>query len=42
VPGFEFHREGVKKVFNAMLFTDKALDRFPQGVREKFAARAAR
>lgn len=32
--GLESHRAGVKKVFNAILFADKPLERLPQGTRE--------
>ena len=39
VPGFEMHRQGIKKVMNAMLFTTKPLMRMPQGVRNEFSAR---
>jgi hypothetical protein len=37
IPGFEFHRRGVKKVMNAMLFANKRLFRMPQGVRLEFS-----
>lgn len=34
LPGLESHRAGVKKVFNAILFAEKPLERLPQGTRE--------
>jgi hypothetical protein len=37
IPGFEFHRRGVKKVMNAMMFASKRLFRMPQGVRLEFS-----
>lgn len=33
LPGFEDHRAGIKKVFGALLFTRKPLERLPQGCR---------
>jgi len=36
VPIYLGHREGIKKVFNAMLFVDKPFDRFPAGTRKLF------
>jgi hypothetical protein len=39
LPGLEFHRDGVKKVFNAMLYANKPLGRMPQGTRELFQRR---
>ena len=33
VPGYERDRNGIKKVFNAMTFAEKALVRFPKGVK---------
>ncbi len=39
VPGYEAHREGVKKVMNAMLFATKRLTRMPRGVRKTFEGR---
>ena len=36
IPGYDLHREGVKKVFNTLLFIDKPLARFPQGTRQLF------
>lgn len=36
VPLYFGHREGVKKVFNTMLFVDKPPDRFPAGTRKLF------
>jgi hypothetical protein len=41
IPGYEWHREGVKKVFNALLFTDRPLERFPLGTRKLFPDRAS-
>ena len=34
LPGFEKHRAGVKKIFNALLFADKTLTRMPKGTRK--------
>ena len=39
LPGLEDHREGVKKVFNAMLFKH-TVTKFPQGARKLFPRRA--
>ncbi|MBZ9671647.1 hypothetical protein [Mesorhizobium sp. ES1-3] len=39
VPGLEGHREGVKKVLNAMLFAHQRPTRFPRGTRPLFPAR---
>lgn len=39
VSGLTSHREGVKKVFNALLFADQRPKRFPQGTRHLFPAR---
>lgn len=36
VPGHEAHRDGLKKLFNAMLFASKPLKRMPKGVRRLF------
>jgi hypothetical protein len=36
LPGLESHRDGVKRVFNSLLFTDKPLKRFPQDTRRLF------
>ena len=36
IPGFEQHRGGIKRVMNAMLFSQKRLSRMPQGVRKEF------
>jgi hypothetical protein len=41
LPGLEAHRQGVKKVLNAVLFADKRLTRFPKGTRELLPARVA-
>jgi hypothetical protein len=40
VPGFERHREGIKKVFGAMTHADAPLVRFPKDTRELFPANA--
>ena len=37
IPGYERHREGVKKVMNSMFFSVKPLTKMPRGVRKKFA-----
>jgi hypothetical protein len=37
LPGFEMHRDGVKKIFNAMLFK-RHLEKFPKGTRTLFPA----
>jgi hypothetical protein len=37
LPGLEEHRNGIKKVMNAMLFTTKRLTRMPKGVRAEFS-----
>jgi hypothetical protein len=34
IPGLESHRDGVKKVFNAMLHTEKPLNRKPKGTKD--------
>jgi hypothetical protein len=39
LPGLENRREGVKKVFNAMLFDDGPRSRFPRGARKLFPSR---
>jgi len=39
VPGFEGHRNGIKKVMNAMMFSTKPLSRVPEGVWKEFAER---
>ncbi|WP_288379993.1 hypothetical protein [uncultured Massilia sp.] len=39
VPGLERYRDGVKKVFSAMLYADKPLLRMPQGCRDLFPAK---
>lgn len=39
IPGYEAHREGVKKIMNAMLFATKRLTRMPRGVRKAFQQR---
>ena len=36
IPGLERHRDGVKKVLNAMLFADHQLNRFPKETRQLF------
>ncbi|MCC5858631.1 MAG: hypothetical protein JJT90_10775 [Ectothiorhodospiraceae bacterium] len=36
VPGFERHREGVKRLFNAMLFASQPMTRMPKGLADKF------
>jgi hypothetical protein len=36
LPGLEYHRDGVKKVFNSLLYATKPLARMPQGTRECF------
>jgi len=36
LPGFEDHREGVKQIFNALLFDKAPRTRFPEGVRASF------
>ena len=36
IPGYEDRREGIKKVFNAMLFSEKRLGQFPQHTRPYF------
>ncbi len=33
IPGLEFHRDGVKKLFAAAMFSDSTLSRAPQGTR---------
>jgi hypothetical protein len=33
IPGYEQHRAGVKKLFNAMLFKEKPITRMPKGLR---------
>lgn len=38
VPGLEGNRDGVKKIFSAMLYADKPLLRMPQGCRDLFPA----
>jgi len=37
IPGYSMHREGVKKIMNAMIFATKRLVRMPHGVRKRFA-----
>lgn len=37
IPGYNEHRTGIKKVMNAMLFSDKPLTRMPKGVRGEFS-----
>lgn len=37
IPGYEQHREGIKKVMNSMFFSVKPLTKMPRGVRKKFA-----
>jgi hypothetical protein len=37
LPGLEEHRNGIKKVMNAMLFATKRLTRMPKGVRAEFS-----
>lgn len=39
VPGLEGYRDGVKKVFSAMLYADGPLKRMPQGCRDLFPKR---
>lgn len=39
LPGLEGHREGVKKVMNALLFADKPLTRFPADTKKLFPNR---
>jgi hypothetical protein len=39
LPGLEDYRDGVKKVFNAMLFDDGSRDRLPKGSRKLFPRR---
>lgn len=39
LPGLENHREGVKKVFNAMLFDHSRRTKFPKGARKLFPRR---
>lgn len=41
IPGYELHRTGMKKLFNAMLFADEPLGRFPRGLRDLFPRRAS-
>ena len=36
IPGFERHRPGTKKVFNALLYASKPITRFPQETKELF------
>jgi hypothetical protein len=36
LPGFEHYRDGVKKVFNAMLFDKQRRTKFPKGTKEFF------
>jgi hypothetical protein len=36
IPGLESCRDGVKKVFSAMLYSDRPLNRMPQGTRDLF------
>lgn len=36
LPGYEQHRDGVKQVFNAMLFSKTPLRKMPKGVGDKF------
>ena len=40
LPGLEDHRDGVKKVFNALLFDTEPRERFPKGVNVKFRRKA--
>ncbi|RWP62574.1 hypothetical protein [Mesorhizobium sp.] len=37
IPGYEQHREGIKKVMNSMFFAVKPITKMPRGVRKKFA-----
>jgi hypothetical protein len=39
LPGLEAHRNGVKKVMNALLFADKPLTRFPANTKKLFPSR---
>ncbi len=36
VPGYERHRSGIKKVFNAMTFAEKPMTKYPKGVKQMF------
>ncbi len=36
---YERYRSGIKKVFNAMTFAEKALTRYPKGVKQMFKER---
>ena len=37
IPSFDGFRRGIKKVMNAMMFTEKPLSRMPKGVRKSFS-----
>jgi len=39
IPGFEAHREGIKKVMNSMVFSEKPLTRFPKDTRKLFTSK---
>lgn len=39
LPSGRYNRKDIKKIFNAMLYADKPLTRFPQGTREAFERR---
>jgi len=41
LPGLEQHREGVKKVFNSLLYASKPIERFPQHTRPLFPQRVS-
>jgi hypothetical protein len=41
LPGLEGHRDGVKKVLNAMLYKDKPAKRLPRGTRQLFPDRVS-
>ena len=36
IPNYERYRNGIKKVFNAMTFTEKPMTRYPKGVKQMF------
>ena len=36
IPNYDKHRNGIKKVFNAMTFAEKPITRYPKGVKQMF------
>lgn len=38
IPGLEGHRKGIKRLFNAMLFATKRMNRFPKNTHSLFPA----